>query len=78
MVSFLITHVARALFTRLGGTIDDAPGEAFDKIGAKLCWPCPNQAGPAVVESGAARGCQRFAFPRPCWIARAAVYLFLA
>ena len=48
---------------RLGGTMDDAAGEAFDKV-AKLLglgWP----GGPAL-EALAARGdAARFAFPRP-------------
>ena len=33
-------------FTRLGGTIDDAPGEAFDKIAKLLGLPQPG--GPSV------------------------------
>ncbi len=50
-------------FTRLGGTIDDAPGEAFDKIAKHLGLPQPG--GPAV-EAEAARGDpRRFDFPRP-------------
>jgi N6-L-threonylcarbamoyladenine synthase len=50
-------------FTRLGGTIDDAPGEAFDKVAKLLGLPQPG--GPAV-ESEAAQGVPaRFAFPRP-------------
>ena len=40
-------------FTRLGGTIDDAPGEAFDKVAKLLGLPQPG--GPAV-EAEAARG----------------------
>ncbi len=50
-------------FTRLGGTIDDAPGEAFDKVARMLGLPQPG--GPAV-ESEAAKGDPaRFKFPRP-------------
>ncbi len=50
-------------FARLGGTIDDAPGEAFDKTARLLGLPQPG--GPAV-EAEAARGdAGRFAFPRP-------------
>ncbi len=50
-------------FTRLGGTIDDAPGEAFDKTAKLLGLPQPG--GPSV-EAEAARGdARRFAFPRP-------------
>ena len=50
-------------FKRLGGTIDDAPGEAFDKVARLLGLPQPG--GPAV-EAEAARGDpERFNFPRP-------------
>ncbi|WP_101067114.1 tRNA (adenosine(37)-N6)-threonylcarbamoyltransferase complex transferase subunit TsaD [Roseovarius salinarum] len=50
-------------FKRLGGTIDDAPGEAFDKVARLLGLPQPG--GPAV-EAEAARGDpERFSFPRP-------------
>jgi N6-L-threonylcarbamoyladenine synthase len=48
---------------RLGGTIDDAVGEAFDKV-AKLLglgWP----GGPAVERLAAAGDGARFALPRP-------------
>ena len=50
-------------FTRLGGTIDDAPGEAFDKTARLLGLPQPG--GPSV-EAEAERGDPaRFSFPRP-------------
>lgn len=50
-------------FTRLGGTIDDAPGEAFDKVARLLGLPQPG--GPSV-EAAAQRGeADRFALPRP-------------
>ena len=50
-------------FMRLGGTIDDAPGEAFDKVAKLLGLPQPG--GPAV-EAAAAKGDPgRFDFPRP-------------
>lgn len=50
-------------FTRLGGTIDDAPGEAFDKVAKLLGLPQPG--GPAV-EAEAARGDPAaVALPRP-------------
>jgi len=50
-------------FARLGGTIDDAPGEAFDKIAKALGLPQPG--GPAV-EAEARRGDpDRFTLPRP-------------
>jgi N6-L-threonylcarbamoyladenine synthase len=50
-------------YTRLGGTIDDAVGEAFDKV-AKLLglgWP----GGPAVERLAAAGDAPRFPLPRP-------------
>lgn len=50
-------------FTRLGGTIDDAPGEAFDKV-AKLLGL--GQPGGPLVEAEARTGDpKRFALPRP-------------
>ncbi len=50
-------------FTRVGGTIDDAPGEAFDKVARLLALPQPG--GPSV-EARARDGDQkRFRFPRP-------------
>ena len=48
---------------RLGGTVDDAAGEAFDKV-AKLLnldWP----GGPAVERAAASGDPSAFAFPRP-------------
>jgi len=59
---FLVVHSATE-FSRLGGTIDDAPGEAFDKTARLLGLPQPG--GPSV-EAEARRGdAARFAFPRP-------------
>ncbi len=50
-------------YSRLGGTIDDAPGEAFDKTAKLLGLPQPG--GPSV-EAEAKKGApRRFAFPRP-------------
>jgi N6-L-threonylcarbamoyladenine synthase len=48
---------------RLGGTVDDATGEAFDKV-AKLLglgWP----GGPALERLAAGGAARRYAFPRP-------------
>ncbi len=59
---FLIAHSA-GRFTRLGGTIDDAPGEAFDKIAKLLALPQPG--GPAVEREAALGDTKRFVFPRP-------------
>lgn len=50
-------------FTRLGGTIDDAPGEAFDKTARLLGLPQPG--GPSVEEHAQAGDETRFRFPRP-------------
>jgi N6-L-threonylcarbamoyladenine synthase len=50
-------------FRRLGGTIDDAPGEAFDKTAKLLALPQPG--GPAVEVEAALGDAKRFAFPRP-------------
>ena len=50
-------------FTRLGGTIDDAPGEAFDKIAKLLGLPQPG--GPSVEVEAKAGDPARFALPRP-------------
>jgi N6-L-threonylcarbamoyladenine synthase len=50
-------------FTRLGGTIDDAPGEAFDKTARLLGLPQPG--GPSVEAEALNGDPRRFKFPRP-------------
>lgn len=50
-------------FSRLGSTIDDAPGEAFDKTARLLGLPQPG--GPSVEQSALSGFETRFAFPRP-------------
>lgn len=50
-------------FSRLGGTIDDAPGEAFDKVARLLGLPQPG--GPAVEWEAETGDAGRFRFPRP-------------
>ena len=50
-------------FVRLGGTIDDAPGEAFDKTARLLALPQPG--GPSVEHEAQNGDARRFAFPRP-------------
>ena len=50
-------------FARLGGTIDDAPGEAFDKTAKLLGLPQPG--GPSVEAAARAGDPRRFALPRP-------------
>jgi N6-L-threonylcarbamoyladenine synthase len=59
---FLIVHSAEK-FERLGGTIDDAPGEAFDKTAKLLGLPQPG--GPFVQQEAAFGDARRFGFPRP-------------
>ena len=50
-------------FRRLGGTIDDAPGEAFDKSAKLLGLPQPG--GPAVEAAAQGADPSRFPLPRP-------------
>ena len=59
---FLIAH-GPDRFERLGGTIDDAPGEAFDKTARLLGLPQPG--GPWVEAEALTGDAARFAFPRP-------------
>lgn len=51
------------LYRRLGGTIDDAPGEAFDKVAKMLGLGFPG--GPAVEQRAKAGDPTRFDLPRP-------------
>lgn len=50
-------------FSRLGGTIDDAPGEAFDKTARVLGLPQPG--GPSVEAEARSGDPKHFRFPRP-------------
>jgi N6-L-threonylcarbamoyladenine synthase len=50
-------------YVRLGTTVDDAMGEAFDKIAKMLGLPYPG--GPEVERAAASGDAKRFAFPRP-------------
>lgn len=50
-------------FERLGGTIDDAPGEAFDKVARLISLPQPG--GPAIENAASTGNPKRFALPRP-------------
>lgn len=59
---FLLVRGAEA-FTRLGGTIDDAPGEAFDKVARLMGLAQPG--GPAVEAEARSGDGARFALPRP-------------
>jgi N6-L-threonylcarbamoyladenine synthase len=49
-------------FTFLGGTIDDAAGEAFDKVAAMLGLPYPG--GPSIQKTAATGNPKKYAFPR--------------
>jgi len=59
---FLLVHDCQT-FTRLGGTIDDAPGEAFDKTARLLGLPQPG--GPSVEREAKIGNAKRFSLPRP-------------
>jgi N6-L-threonylcarbamoyladenine synthase len=50
-------------FRRLGGTIDDAPGEAFDKVARLIGLPQPG--GPSIEAAALGGDADRFSFPRP-------------
>ena len=50
-------------FTPLGGTIDDAAGEAFDKVASLLGLPYPG--GPAIQRAAEAGNTKAVRFPRP-------------
>jgi N6-L-threonylcarbamoyladenine synthase len=50
------------VYRRLGSTLDDAAGEAFDKIGASLGLPYPG--GPALERLAAGGDASRFDLPR--------------
>ena len=50
-------------YVRLGTTVDDAIGEAFDKIAKLLGLPFPG--GPQVERAAATGDAKRFTFPRP-------------
>ena len=50
-------------FDLLGGTIDDAAGEAFDKVASLLGLPFPG--GPAIATAAATGNPAAYPFPRP-------------
>lgn len=50
-------------YVRLGTTVDDAMGEAFDKVAKMLSLPYPG--GPQVEIAARTGDAKRFAFPRP-------------
>ena len=59
---FLIVKGAER-FERIGGTIDDAPGEAFDKAARLLGLAQPG--GPAIEAAAKTGNPKAFSFPRP-------------
>ena len=59
---FLIVE-SHDTYQRIGGTIDDAPGEAFDKTARILGLPQPG--GPSVEAAATSGDPRRFALPRP-------------
>jgi N6-L-threonylcarbamoyladenine synthase len=60
----IVAVVGVGKYVRLGTTVDDAMGEAFDKVAKMLGLPYPG--GPEVERAAAAGGdAKRFAFPRP-------------
>ena len=59
---FLIVK-AHDLYQRIGGTIDDAPGEAFDKTARILGLSQPG--GPSVEQAAKSGDAKRFNLPRP-------------
>jgi N6-L-threonylcarbamoyladenine synthase len=50
-------------YVRLGTTVDDAMGEAFDKVAKMLALPYPG--GPQVERAAKGGDPEKFAFPRP-------------
>jgi len=61
----IVAVVGVGLYLRLGTTVDDAIGEAFDKVAKMLGLPYPG--GPQVERAAASGNPRRFAFPRPMW-----------
>jgi N6-L-threonylcarbamoyladenine synthase len=58
----LILMTAHGVYERLGGTIDDAAGEAFDKVGRLLGLPYPG--GPSIQKAAESGSPQAYDFPR--------------
>ena len=59
----IVAVVGVGQYVRLGTTVDDAMGEAFDKVAKMLSLPYPG--GPEVERAAAGGNAKRFAFPRP-------------
>ncbi len=58
----LVLMTDHLTYKRLGGTIDDAAGEAFDKVGRMLSLPYPG--GPQVEQTAASGDPAAYPFPR--------------
>lgn len=61
--SLCVTVAGLGRYERLGGTVDDAVGEAFDKVAKLLGLPWPG--GPALEVLARAGDATRFQLPRP-------------
>src|SRR6266436_1259158 len=59
----IVAVVGVGNYVRLGTTVDDAMGEAFDKVAKMLGLPYPG--GPEVERAASGGDAKRFAFPRP-------------
>jgi N6-L-threonylcarbamoyladenine synthase len=59
----IVAVVGVGQYVRLGTTVDDAMGEAFDKVAKMLSLPYPG--GPEVERAAASGNPERFVFPRP-------------
>ena len=59
----IVAVVGVGQYVRLGTTVDDAMGEAFDKVAKMLGLPYPG--GPEVERAASGGDAKRFAFPRP-------------
>jgi N6-L-threonylcarbamoyladenine synthase len=59
----IVAVIGVGQYVRLGTTVDDAMGEAFDKVAKMLGLPYPG--GPEVERAAAGGDARRFAFPRP-------------
>ncbi len=60
--SELALMTRHGVYQRLGGTIDDAAGEAFDKVGRLLGLPFPG--GPAIEAAARSGDADAYTFPR--------------
>ena len=59
----IVAVIGVGKYVRLGTTVDDAMGEAFDKVAKMLRLPYPG--GPEVERAASGGDPRRFAFPRP-------------